>query len=286
MKCTIEDCASKIDSSHASQCFSMVDYSSVTCIECGTAPDGGQSVCLNGVTNAGNNPCTIDDCTSETWSTSSVFQCLRMVDYSSAACAECGSLPALPAEFQSTCMGIGQDAGMKCTMDDCASKIDSSHADQCLGMVDFTSAPCALCGSLPENIEKVKIGKGKKNNNFKTTCLDQCAAWNPMSGCCRERVPGAPKRKRYLNHHDSMISKTIVGGTMAAATAECKEACENEEKCIAVEVHASKKTRNSKNKKKKKSSKGFKCELHTAKINSSSRKSKSCKKAKCFTLGN
>jgi len=99
-----------------------------------------------------------------------------------------------------------------------------------------------------------------------------------MNGCCRERVPGAPKRKRYLNHHDSVIRKeTIVGGTMADATTTCKEACENEEECTAVEVHASKKTRkNKKNKKtKKKTSNGFVCELHTASINSSSRKTKS-----------
>ena len=68
---------------------------------------------------------------------------------------------------------------------------------------------------------------------------------------------------------------------MAEATATCKQACEDETTCTAVEVHASKKTKN-KNRKKK-TSKGFVCELHTAKINSSSRKNKSCKKAKCFS---
>merc|ERR1711935_1246301 len=80
----------------------------------------------------------------------------------------------------------------------------------------------------------------------------------------------------------------ILGGTMAEATATCKEACENETTCIAVEVHASKKTKKlkrNKNKIQKKTSKGFTCELHTANINSASRKSKACKKAKCFTLG-
>ena len=66
----------------------------------------------------------------------------------------------------------------------------------------------------------------------------------------------------------------------------CKLLCEDKNNCTAVEIHASKKTRkNKKNKKnKKKTSKGFVCELHTASINSSSRKNKSCKKAKCFTL--
>merc|ERR1711935_1038309 len=107
-----------------------------------------------------------------------------------------------------------------------------------------------------------------------TTCPPP-PPWEIMKGCCRERIPGAPKRKRYLNHHDSLFDKMdILGGTMAEATATCKEACENETTCIAVEVHASKKT-----------SKGFTCELHTANINSASRKSKACKKAKCFTLG-
>ena len=116
--------------------------------------------------------------------------------------------------------------------------------------------------------------------------------WKTMNGCCRERVPGAPKRERYLSHHDSVIRKeTIDGGTMADATAKCKGACESEAKCTAVEVHASKKTRknktNKKNKRnKKKTSKGYACELHTASINSSSRKNKSCKKAKCFTVAN
>ena len=76
---------------------------------------------------------------------------------------------------------------------------------------------------------------------------------------------------------------------MAEATATCKQACEDETSCKAVEIHASKKTKKlkrNKNKIQKKTSKGFVCELHTAKINSSSRKNKSCKKAKCFTLGN
>jgi len=69
---------------------------------------------------------------------------------------------------------------------------------------------------------------------------------------------------------------------MAEATATCKQACEDETTCTAVEVHASKKTRKNK-KNKKKTSKGFVCELHTKSINSATRKSKSCKKAKCFT---
>jgi len=108
-----------------------------------------------------------------------------------------------------------------------------------------------------------------------------------MNGCCRERVQGVPKRKQYLSHHDSVFStKTIVGGTMADAIDTCKQLCNEESTCTAVEVRASKKTRNKKNKKnKKKTSKGFACELHTASINSASRKNKSCKKAKCFTLG-
>ena len=107
-----------------------------------------------------------------------------------------------------------------------------------------------------------------------------------MNGCCRERVPGVPKRKRYLNHHDSLFDKIdIAGGTMAEAAATCKQTCDDEEACTAVEVHASKKTRKNK-KNKKKTSKGYACELHTASINSSSRKNKSCKKAKCFTVAN
>jgi len=113
--------------------------------------------------------------------------------------------------------------------------------------------------------------------------------WETMKGCCREHIPGAPKRKRYLNHHDTLFTTMdILGGSMADATATCKEACENAGECTAVEVHASKKTKKlkrNKNKRQKKTSKGFTCELHTANINSASRKSKTCKKAKCFTLG-
>ena len=112
--------------------------------------------------------------------------------------------------------------------------------------------------------------------------------WEIKKGCCRERVPGAPKRTLYLHHHDSLLDKTdILGVNMTEATATCKQDCDDEETCTAVEVHASKKTKKlkrNKNKIQKKTSKGFTCELHTANINSASRKSKACKKAKCFTL--
>ena len=73
---------------------------------------------------------------------------------------------------------------------------------------------------------------------------------------------------------------------MADAVDTCKQLCEDENSCTAVEVRASKKTRNkNKNKKnKKRTSKGFVCEVHTASINVSSRKNKACKKAKCFIV--
>jgi len=106
--------------------------------------------------------------------------------------------------------------------------------------------------------------------------------WIEMRGCCRERVSGVPKRKRYLSHHDNLISETeIIGGTMATAVASCKADCAADDLCTAFELHKTKKIRNKKKSKKK--SKGYKCELHKATINSSTRKSKSCKKAKCFT---
>jgi len=106
--------------------------------------------------------------------------------------------------------------------------------------------------------------------------------WIEMRGCCRERVSGVPKRKRYLSHHDNLISETeIIGETMATAVASCKADCAADDLCTAFELHKSKKIRNKKKSKKK--SKGYKCELHKATINSSTRKSKSCKKAKCFT---
>jgi len=107
-------------------------------------------------------------------------------------------------------------------------------------------------------------------------------AWIEMRGCCREHVSGVPKRKRYLSHHDNLISETeSTGGTMATAVASCKADCAANDLCTAFELHKTKKVRDKKKSKKK--SKGYKCELHKATINSSTRKSKSCKKAKCFT---
>jgi len=101
-----------------------------------------------------------------------------------------------------------------------------------------------------------------------------------MNGCCREHVPG---RKR--GNPPVISQETIDGGTMADAIDKCKQLCNDESTCTAVEVRPIKKTRwNKINKKnKKKTSKGFACELHRS-INASSRKSKSCKKAKCFTM--
>ena len=68
---------------------------------------------------------------------------------------------------------------------------------------------------------------------------------------------------------------------MATAVASCKADCAANDLCTAFELHKTKKVRNKKKGKKK--SKGYKCELHKATINSSTRKRKSCKKAKCFT---
>merc|ERR1719424_2349554 len=101
-----------------------------------------------------------------------------------------------------------------------------------------------------------------------------------MNGCCREHVPG---RKR--GNPPVISQETIDGVTMADAIDKCKQLCNDKSTCTAVEVRPIKKSRwNKKNKKnKKKTSKGFACELHRS-INASSRKSKSCKKAKCFTM--
>ena len=108
-------------------------------------------------------------------------------------------------------------------------------------------------------------------------------AWLEKRGCCRQRVSGVPKRKRFLSHHDNLIDETeIVGGTMANAMDRCQEDCLGNDLCTAFEVHKSKKTKAKNAKKSKKRSKGYKCELHKAAINDASRKSKSCKKAQCF----
>ena len=52
----MDDCASAIDSSHVESglCNSMVDFSSVTCTECGSFPASAQRLCLIYVDEAGN----------------------------------------------------------------------------------------------------------------------------------------------------------------------------------------------------------------------------------------
>jgi len=91
--------------------------------------------------------------------------------------------------------------------------------------------------------------------------------WDEKRGCCRE-FDG----KKKLGHNGSAKLQAIPGATsFPTAAVACKQLCLDASACTAAEIRQQRK--------KKKTS--FKCELHFATINSSTRESKSCKKAMC-----
>ena len=92
-------------------------------------------------------------------------------------------------------------------------------------------------------------------------------AWNELRGCCREFTA-----KQEFSHQNTATTVALVESSATAAATACKKRCSEDGTCTAAEVRGQKK--------KKKTT--FKCELHTATgINSSTRRSQSCKKATC-----
>lgn len=91
-------------------------------------------------------------------------------------------------------------------------------------------------------------------------------AWTEKKGCCRQ-VDGKIK----YSHHDTATTTIISATLFSAAAVECKAQCNADANCTAAEVRQQR----------KKISTVFKCELHSDTINSSTRGSKSCKKATC-----
>lgn len=91
-------------------------------------------------------------------------------------------------------------------------------------------------------------------------------AWTEKKGCCRQ-VDGKIK----YSHHDTATTTIISATLFSAAAVECKAQCNADANCTAAEVRQQR----------KKIPTVFKCELHSDTINSSTRGSKSCKKATC-----
>lgn len=91
-------------------------------------------------------------------------------------------------------------------------------------------------------------------------------AWTEKKGCCRQ-VDGKIK----YSHHDTATTTIISATLFSAAAVECKAQCNDNANCTAAEVRQQR----------KKIPTVFKCELHSDTINSSTRGSKSCKKATC-----
>ena len=96
--------------------------------------------------------------------------------------------------------------------------------------------------------------------------------WEYRDGCCREVTGG-----QTYNHHDTALVQEKSFKSIVDATADCTQKCENDQKCTAFEMIAKKKKKKKKSKRKSFST----CELHYSTINSASRSTKSCKKAKC-----
>ena len=114
-QCTINECANiaATGSEILSQCLTMVDFSSVTCTQCGAVPADGQSQCLDSLDEE-DGQCTINECANIAATGSEILsQCLTMVDFSSATCAECRTLP---ADSQLQCLRVLKEAeGNQCS---------------------------------------------------------------------------------------------------------------------------------------------------------------------------
>jgi len=97
-------------------------------------------------------------------------------------------------------------------------------------------------------------------------------AWVEKRGCCRERAG-----KKTFSHHNTATTAALAARSATAAAAACKQQCVDDPTCTAAEFRTTKKT--------KKKAKAYMCELHTASgMNSSTRASKSCKRATCSIL--
>ena len=98
--------------------------------------------------------------------------------------------------------------------------------------------------------------------------------WNEKKGCCRER-----NGKTSLSHQLTAATETLTGaGSFDTAVAACKDKCAGRVGCNAAEIRR----KNIKSMSGSSQAPQFQCELHTATgINSASRSTKSCKKARC-----
>ena len=101
------------------------------------------------------------------------------------------------------------------------------------------------------------------------TAAPTAAPWVRERGCCREK-------QGDQSHHATADTKVMRMSSQLKAIVACEKLCSSVQACTAYEVH----------KVGKKRSKRFKCELHTASIDSVSRRTKSCKKAVCAFAAN
>jgi len=93
-------------------------------------------------------------------------------------------------------------------------------------------------------------------------------SWDEENGCCRDSgAKKIPQGTRF---------DLTVGATTTEAMAECEEACAKTSDCTAFEL-----TTKTKGKKKKGKKTSYICELHDTLIDSTTRASKSCKRAVC-----
>lgn len=188
------------------------------------------------------------------------------VDVSSAADANTVSVQTFPAV-------PGAAAGTKC-------EIACENDETCTAVeveVDLTSdTAAATCEFHTGTINAAtRAGNACKKNHFcmiknavpsAAKAID-VAQWEAKSGCCRE----VSELGKFTHNENVIVVNILIPNSVSDAVVACKQECDAMEGCTAVEVRRFSKAKTP----------YFKCELHTADINSASRSSKSCKQAKC-----
>eukprot|EP00729_Bicosta_minor_P000702 gene702-28904_t len=188
------------------------------------------------------------------------------VDVSSAADANTVSVQTFPAV-------PGAAAGTKC-------EIACENDETCTAVeveVDLTSdTAAATCEFHTGTINAAtRAGNACKKNHF---CMIKNAVpsaakeiddaqWTAKSGCCRENS----ELGKFTHNENVIVVNILIPNSVSDAVVACKQECDAMEGCTAVEVRRFSKAKTP----------YFKCELHTADINSATRSSKSCKQAKC-----
>lgn len=213
------------------------------------------------------------------------------------------NLPYLPVPVQFNLDGVMSCADASVTDATCGCGYEVNPDSQAPRKLDYTSTvpfPGAFCecSESETNLDTIlgydKAGYAKIKNEKSLfsicnltvgsfdhgTCCQaktvttECPTFQEKrKGCCREG-----RGRNAKAHHESAKIETISGGSLETAYAYCKGLCESDKGCSAFEF-TKKKLKKKHRKKGKKQT--YICEVHSAPIDSVTKKTKSCKRASC-----